>query len=83
MKTQKEQQDEKRVTKLAELERQVENGSLVVRQMTPGRARAQPAAAAQAGRSRPAALTQARQPDQRPTAIASTGPRGGCTRYWG
>lgn len=35
MKTQKEQQDEKRVTKLAELERQVENGSLVVRQMTP------------------------------------------------
>jgi hypothetical protein len=35
VKTQKEQQDEKRVTKLAELERQVENGSLVVRQMTP------------------------------------------------
>lgn len=34
MKTQKEQQDEKRKTKLAEVERQVESGSLVVRQMT-------------------------------------------------
>ena len=34
MKTQKEQQDEKRLTKLAEVERQVESGSLVVRQMT-------------------------------------------------
>ena len=34
VKTQKEQQDEKRRTKLAEVERQVESGSLVVRQMT-------------------------------------------------
>jgi hypothetical protein len=35
VKTQKERQDEKRRTKLAEVERQVQNGSLVVRQMTP------------------------------------------------
>jgi hypothetical protein len=35
VKNQKERQDEKRRTKLAEVERQVQNGSLVVRQMTP------------------------------------------------